>query len=222
MPKDLPDWSTKITISHEVSDSDLTTTDHKKIKGVPLKDPSVAAAVPISVENPAIAYDSQNDCFKIRGTAAGQPVYIDLRAVTGKDLTARDWSGDFAKLQNIPTDPAKESGKLTDIFNLENKTLNPASITATASGTTQIKAPATGKSLRVKLIKVHNSGTAAVTVDLRFTAGGSAHFKGALASGGGFAINLIGCNWLGGVNEILYVNLSAAGTVDVSVMVDEV
>lgn len=222
MPKDLPDWHTNIAITHEVTDGDLTTTDHKKIKGIPLKDPTIPAAVPISIENDALGYDSLNDCWYIRSKSTGLPVYIDLRSILGQVLTARDWSLDFAKLQSLPTDPAKESGKLTDIFNLENKTITPTSVTATASGTTPVKTPASGKSLRIKLIKVHNSGTVAVTVDLRLTSGGDPHFKGNLASGGGFAINLIGCNWLGGVNQALYVNLSAVGSVDVSVQAEEV
>jgi len=222
LPKDLPDWHTRITISHELADFDLTTTDHKKVKGVALKDPTVAQAVPISVENPALAYDPTNDCFYIRGKAAGLPVYVDLTKVSGQGLTARDWSLDFAKLQNIPTDPAKESGKLTDIFNLENKTLTPTSVTATALGTTVVKTPAAGKALRIKVISVHNSGAASVTVDLRFTTTGTAHFKKNLVSGGGWALNLIGSNWQGGVNEALYVNLSAAGTVDVTLLAEEV
>jgi len=222
LPKDLPDWSTKVTISHEVTDSDLTTTDHKKIKGVPLKDPTVAASVPISVENPALAYDPTNDCFYIRGKAAGLPVYVDLRAVTGTGLTARDWSLDFAKLQNLPTDPAKESGKLTEISSGHFGGKLIGSVTATASGTTLVVAPSSGKKLKLKLLSVHNSGTAAVVVDLRFTATGTGRFRKNLVSGGGWAANLLGANWLGGTDEGLYVNLGAAGTVDVTVIYEEV
>ena len=39
--------------------------DHKRIKGVDLKDPTVEASVPISIENPAIAYNSDTDRFKV-------------------------------------------------------------------------------------------------------------------------------------------------------------
>lgn len=39
--------------------------DHQKIKGLTLKDPTIELAVPISIENPAIAYDSPNDRFKV-------------------------------------------------------------------------------------------------------------------------------------------------------------
>jgi len=40
-------------------------TDHWYIKGVTLKDPTVAASIPISVENDALAYDAVNDRFKV-------------------------------------------------------------------------------------------------------------------------------------------------------------
>lgn len=45
--------------------------DHAKIKGVALTDPTVAAALPVSIENPAIAYDSGADLFKVKIEAAG-------------------------------------------------------------------------------------------------------------------------------------------------------
>jgi hypothetical protein len=81
-----------------------TQVDVTKVKGAALKTPTVTAALPISVENPALAYDSAKDRFK-----------IDIEAIAGEDQSARDWSLDLAKLQNLPTDPAKESGKLTTI-----------------------------------------------------------------------------------------------------------
>jgi len=40
--------------------------DHRKILGVALKSPYVAQCVPTSIENPALAYDSVNDLFKVR------------------------------------------------------------------------------------------------------------------------------------------------------------
>jgi len=40
-------------------------TDHWYIKGVELKDPTVSASIPMSIENPALAYDSVNDRFKV-------------------------------------------------------------------------------------------------------------------------------------------------------------
>jgi len=45
--------------------------DHAKIKGVALKDPTVAEAVPISIENDAIAYDAINDLFYVKIAASG-------------------------------------------------------------------------------------------------------------------------------------------------------
>lgn len=90
---------------------------------------------------------------------------------------------------------------------------------ATASGNTQvIAAPGTGNKLRIKFIKVWNSGTADITVYLRFTSTGTARFQATLAAKTGFLVNLIACNWEGGDNEDLYVNLSAAGTIDVTAL----
>lgn len=40
-------------------------TDLWYIKGLLLKDPTIALTVPVSIENPAIAYDSDNDRFKV-------------------------------------------------------------------------------------------------------------------------------------------------------------
>lgn len=45
--------------------------DHAKIKGVALKDPTVAASVPISIENDAIAYDAVNNLFYVKIAAGG-------------------------------------------------------------------------------------------------------------------------------------------------------
>lgn len=45
--------------------------DHAKIKGTALKDPTVAESVPMSIENPAIAYDSTNDLFYVQLAKAG-------------------------------------------------------------------------------------------------------------------------------------------------------
>jgi len=240
-------------ISHELTDFDLTSTDHKKIKGTPLKDPSVAASVPVSIENAALAHDPTNDEFYIRSKATSRPVYVDLRTIFGQALTARDWSPDFAKLQSLPSDPAKESGKLTNIdttltaikdtagvkkiadplpagTNLLGKievsdypkALAPASVSATASGATVVKTPATGKKLRVRVATVHNSGTADIAVDLRFTSGGTAHFKKTLAAKSGWGLNLLGAYWEGAVNEGFYVNLGAAGSVDVTILSEEI
>jgi hypothetical protein len=94
----------------------------------------------------------------------------------------------------------------------------PASVTAMAAGPTLVKAPSSGKKLRVKYIEVFNSYTASITVDLRFTITGTAHFKKCLAPQTGFNANLIGCNWVGGKDEGLYINLSADGYVECTIM----
>ena len=97
----------------------------------------------------------------------------------------------------------------------------PWSITATASGDNAVKTPESGKKLRVKLVDVWNNGSADITVYLRF-ATGTARFKKLLAAKTGFIMNLVGCNWEGAVDEALNVNLSATGTVDITVLGDEV
>jgi hypothetical protein len=113
---------------------------------------------------------------------------------------------------------AEKDRTISDI----TKTTTIVSIQATAANNTIIQTPAAGKKIRVKLIDVWNNGTAAITVYLRFAAAGTARFKKTLAANAGFIINLIGTNWEGAADEVLYINLSAIGTVDVTVMKDEV
>jgi hypothetical protein len=98
----------------------------------------------------------------------------------------------------------------------------PTSITATALGDTTIDTPASGKKFRVKLIDVWNNGSADITVYLKFAAGGTARFKKLLAAKTGFVVNLVGCNWEGTADQALIINLSAAGTVDVTVFRDSI
>ena len=102
------------------------------------------------------------------------------------------------------------------------KSADAWSITATSSGNNTIKTPSTGKKLRVKFIDIWNNGSADETVYLRFGSAGAGRFKKTLATKTGFALNLVGCNWEGAADEPLIVNLSAAGTVDVTVMGEEV
>jgi len=113
---------------------------------------------------------------------------------------------------------AEKDRTMSDI----TKTTTIVSVQATASGNTTIQTPAAGKKIRVKLIDVWNSNTAAITVYLRFAAAGTARFKKTLAANTGFIINLIGTNWEGAADEALIINLSAIGIVDVTVMKDEV
>ena len=103
-----------------------------------------------------------------------------------------------------------------------NKTVSPTYVQATLANTTKIYDPAGGKKARVKLIDCWNSGAASITVDFRMTAAGSAKFKKTLAANTGFIINLQHCNWEGAADDDLYINLSGAGTVDVTVMAEDI
>lgn len=97
----------------------------------------------------------------------------------------------------------------------------PASVRATAAGTTEVQTPSSGKKLRIKYIEFFNSGAASVTVDLRFTTTGTARFKKNLAAQTGFNASLIGCNWRGGTDEALYINLSTKGVIDCTIFYQE-
>jgi len=71
------------------------TVDHTKIKGVALKDPAVAAAIPTSIENEAIAYDAANDLFKVA-------VYYDAGSIDPRDIRSLT-SGDVVTVvQDTP------------------------------------------------------------------------------------------------------------------------
>jgi hypothetical protein len=102
------------------------------------------------------------------------------------------------------------------------KVVAPTYVQATLANTTKIYDPAAGKKARIKLIDVWNSGAANITVDLRMTAAGSAKFKKTLAANTGFIVNLQHCNWEGAADEDLFINLSGAGTVDVTVMAEDI
>jgi len=63
------------------------TVDHIKVKGVSLKDPTIGASVPISIENPAIAYDSVLDLFKMALYYDGTKIDPrTIRALTASDI----------------------------------------------------------------------------------------------------------------------------------------
>lgn len=110
--------------------------------------------------------------------------------------------------------------KLCEILSLDDPA-TPWSCTASASGDNVVKTPTSGKKLRIKFLDVWNNGAADITVYLRFGTG-TARFKKTLAPKTGFIMNLKGCNWEGGVNEALNINLSGAGTVDVTVLGQEI
>ncbi|MEM2119126.1 MAG: hypothetical protein QW840_03265 [Candidatus Bathyarchaeia archaeon] len=114
--------------------------------------------------------------------------------------------------------------KLSEILAQISKltqTATPWTVTAVAGGDTVIKEPSSGKKLRVKLVDVWNNGSAEVTVSLKFAAGGTARFRKTLAAKTGFVMNLVGCSWEGNVGDALIISLSSAGTVDVTVMGEE-
>jgi len=72
MGGDLPDYSRKVIVVYEGTiTSGEVKCDHWKIKGLTLKDPYIALSLPMSVENPALAYDAVNDRFK-----------VDIQAIT--------------------------------------------------------------------------------------------------------------------------------------------
>jgi hypothetical protein len=103
-----------------------------------------------------------------------------------------------------------------------NKTVAPTYVQATLANTTEVYTVGAGKKTRVKLIDVWNSGAANITVDLRMAVGGSPKFKKTLAANTGFIVNLQHCNWEGAADEDLFINLSGAGTVNVTVMCEDI
>jgi hypothetical protein len=118
-----------------------------QVKGVDLKTPTIAASIPISIENPAIAYNAGTDRFKVdvekivdvvvTSITGSVTVTGTVTANAGTDLNtsalALESGGNLASLagkdfatqttlalmktdvDKIPTDPAKESGKLTNL-----------------------------------------------------------------------------------------------------------
>jgi hypothetical protein len=69
-----------IQLRHAGTEIDPRLIDHTKILGTALKTPTVAQSIPISVENPALAYDPTNDEFYVRSKSSSRPVYINTAA----------------------------------------------------------------------------------------------------------------------------------------------
>jgi len=68
-------------------------TDHWWIKGVELVDPEITAAIPISVENPAIAYEVATDRFKVKiESASGVTFDADISDDWARQLGLIDLS----------------------------------------------------------------------------------------------------------------------------------
>ena len=101
----------KTQVSGDVS-SDV---DLVKVDGVAIAAPTVAACVPASIENPALAYDGVNDRFKVdvKATVGALEAGGNLATIAAKDFATQTTLA--ALNTKVPTDPAKESGKLTTI-----------------------------------------------------------------------------------------------------------
>jgi len=129
-------------------------------------------------------------------------------------------------VDNFPSEYPLPASQVSDLKQVSVSDLTKVStiksVEATSAGTTAVWTPASGKKIRVKFLMVFNSGTDNNTVDLRFTTTGQANFKATLAANSGYTINLIGTNWEGGTDETLYINLGSDGTVNVTVMGEEV
>jgi len=102
---DLPDGTRKYILQQDITGYTDVAINATKIKGDAFIDPTVAACLPISVENPAIknatatptvantvpisvenaalAYDATNDEFYVRSKSTSRPIYADLRFLGG-------------------------------------------------------------------------------------------------------------------------------------------
>jgi len=248
-PADLPD-GTRTPLLTDVKGRPIIVVygdvqvDHRKIKGTDLKDPTVAASIPMSIENEAIAYDVTLDLFKCALYYDGTK--IDPRAIrslTSSDIvtvvqdtpgshlirvygnTVKDGSGtDYALLVDADGKLVIRPLTSADVVTVADvaKIATPATGEATNAGNTEIITVSAGKKLRIKSIDIWNNGADSVTVALRFTATGTLTYKKKIASESGWIKNLIGCNWEGGVDEDLFINLSGAGTVSYTITKEEI
>lgn len=181
--------------------------------------------LPVRLTNGSTFYEAGGSLAQNQVRNAADNDWINepfARTITSDQLPAQLSANGNLKAsvqESLPTG-SNEIGKvqLTDV----SKTCSPWSATATSSGDNTVKTPSAGKKLRIKLLDVWNNGVSDATVHLKFSAAGTARFKKVLASKTGFAINLVGCNWEGAVNEALIISLGSAGTVDVTVMGDEI
>lgn len=112
---DLPDYTKKVVLDQTVPPATMAQVDHRKLAGDDLVVPTIAKAIPISVENPALAYDAVNNRFYVSIEGTVPSIDTNLIKVGVTTQTARDWSADLAKLQNIPASPATENGNLATI-----------------------------------------------------------------------------------------------------------
>lgn len=95
--------------------------------------------------------------------------------------------------------------------------------TATANGSTAILTPAAGKKIRVYFFEENNGGSSDITVYFTFAVSAVSFGKGLRAkNGGSLARSLVENYFEGAVNEALSINLSATGTVNWTIGVQEV
>ena len=177
--------------------------DHTKIKGTALKDPTVAQAIPISIENDAIAYDAVDDVFKVElfvGDTAIDP--RTMRALTSSDIVTVVQ----ATAANLKATVTQASADRTISSFPEIGTVTHISETSTADVVTC----ETGHTLKVHGFFFYSS--ADITVELRFK--GSGNVIGGLTVKGAVGMNLVGKKCPEGANaEDIEIYLSGAGTV---------
>jgi hypothetical protein len=139
----------------------------------------------------------------------GVPVNLIKDPVSG---AAKEWAGDVGV-----------SGFSTE---LPMGPVTSVSGTASVLGDTVVVTPSSGKALRVYYLSMNADGgnTADVTAYFRFGAAGAAKYKKSLKAGAIFARAIGGGRKYiqGAMDEPLYINLSAAQTVNWDVEYDEV
>ena len=105
-------------------------------------------------------------------------------------------------------------------------TFNVSTVSAAASGDTEVVAPSAGKRVRVLYLCLNADGanSADVTAGIRFGAAGDIVYLVSLKAGSIFARNIgAGLNYIqGATDEALSVNLSASQTVNCTVEWEEV
>jgi hypothetical protein len=119
-------------------------------------------------------------------------------------LTNTAQTGKAARILISPSGLAAEPVVLDDVG-------DPVQVTQTfgAAGAADIAAPASGRKLRIKAVILECS--AAVTYGLKFTSSGTIYYIRSTA--GPWALNLIGCNIEGDVDQHLYLDVSGACTI---------
>lgn len=105
--------------------------------------------------------------------------------------------------------------------------ITPLHLTVSASGETSIVQPASGKSIRLWWYNIgaDPANSANVVASFRFGTGGTDFFKTGLSQYGaasGHSFKAGKSYYQGGVDESLYVNLSAAQTVYVNIDYEEI